>query len=265
MGNTSNKEETTSGGEKAIEDEQKAFSAKRNKKRLDRDVEKETASLVARAADGGVHKIVETMNDMNDKLALQKDLVVQNGLLNALCAKARSVTEASENSSRLDFHAANAVEAVGRLIRKLYGDLKLTKKESICHTVALCCEAYSCIAKIRVQKKWFVADELHTYILEALKHFKEDEKVVFWAVNALYHMSKDGPNIIVSNVKAMLDSDAKATLRSALLCQNDDKDIEAHVLLLMSVFDVVNTDDELFLNDENNEVLGIDASNNLFQ
>ena len=35
MGNTSNKEETTSGGEKAIEDEQKAFSAKRNKKRLD--------------------------------------------------------------------------------------------------------------------------------------------------------------------------------------------------------------------------------------
>ena len=78
-------------------------------------------------------------------------------------------------------------------------------------------------------------------------------------------MSKDGPNIIVSNVKAMLDSDAKATLRSALLCQNDDKDIEAHVLLLMSVFDVVNTDDELFLNDENNEVLGIDASNNLFQ
>ena len=106
---------------------------------------------------------------------------------------------------------------------------------------------------------------MHTYTLEALKHFKEDEKVVFWAVNALYHMCKDGPNIITPNVKAMLDSDAKATLRSALLCQNDDKDIEAHVLLLMSVFDVVNTDDEIFSNDENNEVLGIDTNNTLFQ
>ena len=91
------------------------------------------------------------MNDMNDKLALQKDLVVQNGLLNALCAKARSVTEASENSSRLDFHVANAVEAVGRLMKTVWGP-QANKKESICHTVALCCEAYSCIAKIRVQK-----------------------------------------------------------------------------------------------------------------
>ena len=265
MGNTSNKEETSSGGDQEIEDEQKAFSAKRNKKRLDRDVEKQTASLVARAADGGVHKIVETMNDMNDKLALQRDLVVQNGLLNALCAKARSVTEASENSSRLDFHAAKAVEAVGHLIRKLHGDLELTKKESISRTVALCCETLSCIAKIRVQKKWFATDEMHTYVLEALKHFKEDKKVVFWGVNALYHMSKDGPNIIVPSVKAMLDLDAKAALRSALLCHNDDKDIEAHVLLLMSVFDVVDTDDELFSNLENNQMLGIDTDNSAFQ
>jgi hypothetical protein len=243
-----------------VDDEAKAFSAKRNKKRLDRDVEKETASLIARAKDGGVHRIVETINEVNENIGLRKDLGVQNGLLIALCAKANSVTEASENASRLDFHAAQAVASIGMLMRKLSEDNQIYNKSDVAHTVALCCETYSCIAKIRAQKKYFLVDGMHMYILEVLKVFNKEEKIVFWGVNALYHMSRDGPNIILANIKAIADLDAKTILRTILLFQPDNKEVEAHVLLLLSAFDTVSTDDDIFLNNQKSRLLGVDSS-----
>eukprot|EP00942_MAST-04A_sp_MAST-4A-sp1_P004191 g4191.t1 len=261
MGNSNNKPDKSIEDDTIVEDEAKAFSAKRNKKRLDRDVEKETASLVARAKDGGVHKIVETINEMNESIGIRKDLAVQNGLLNALCAKAKSVTEASENTSRLDFHAAQAVISIGSLMQKLSEENQQYAASAISHTIALCCETCSCIAKIRVQKKYFVVDGMHIYILEALKIFNKDEKIVFWGVNALYHMSRDGPNIIVPSVKAIIDLDAKSILRTILLFQPDNKEVEAHVLLLLSVFDAVTTDDDMFLNNQKDRLLGNGNSN----
>ena len=158
------------------------------------------------------------MNDMNDKLALQKDLVVKMVCLMHYVRK----LEVSQKPVKTRLVWTFMLQTLSRRLvdtKTVWGPQANKKRINLSYS-SFVLQAYSCIAKIRVQKKWFVADELHThYILEALKHFKEDEKVVFWAVNALYHMSKDGPNIIVSNVKAMLDSDAKAYLRSALLCK----------------------------------------------
>ena len=73
-------------------------------------------------------------------------------------------------------------------------------------------------------------------------------------------MSRDGPNIILANIKAIADLDAKTILRTILLFQPDNKEVEAHVLLLLSAFDTVSTDDDIFLNNQKSRLLGVDSS-----
>ncbi len=258
----------------SIDDEAKASSAKRNLKRLKKTLDQNQSLIVARAIEAGLHKMVETM--LEEELA--SDVTIHQGIVKGITAKALSVTEATEKMARLDFHLYKVVGVVGQSMEKFAKEMKKRKangeswesEDDVLEYLALCCESFSQIAKIKTQKPWLKTDLMHVYVLEALKVDLENDNIAFWGTNALYHMAKDGPDVNTEFLEAMNAAGARGVLNDLLMMQPDNDELKAHVQLLLSCFEALLANEETYLSTSGtlkskaNKIVDRDNGANLF-
>lgn len=251
MGNTTTKgngDETVfdEGLGEDVEDEAKASSAKENMARLKKNLGKNQALLIARAVEAGLYKMIETMKEPE----LAMDVTIQSGLVQGICSSAMGVTEATENNSRYNFHTYKVAEHIGMAMQRFEQELKdpssTVAKEDTLSFLSLCCETLSQIAKIESQKEWLVVEGSIPIVLETMKAHADDDKIAFWGTNALYHISRKGPELEIDSIRAMKTAGAKETLDDIVILQPDNTELIAHVTLLLSSFEALWSDEDIF-------------------
>ena len=234
-----------------IDEETKASSAKRNLKRLKKTLGQNQTLIISSALEAGLHKIVETLTEEE----LMSDVTIHLGIVNGITTKAAGVTEATENVARNNFHLYKIVTVVGESMERFIKEFKDKKAkgekwesaDDVLEYLAVCCEAFSQIAKIKPQKQWLKIENMHHYVLESMKLDLENEKIAFWGTNALYYMVKDGAGVNVEYIEALDKAGARGTLNDVVMMQPDSDELKAHIQLLLSCFETLLMNEDNYL------------------